>query len=379
MIYITGDTHGSVDIEKLYKENFNPVNMTKDDYVIILGDFGFIWKNVVDKTELYWMNFFKNKPWKTLFIDGNHCLSKDTEILTDKGWVNIVNIYENLSDYLIATMNLENNEISFEKVLIKHKTFKDKAVVIESTDTKQVVSLDHDVIIRDKKVKAIDLLGKTIKNGDIPIFGKYKTDEINISNDMIRKHDIIPYMINYNDYMYCFTTKNGTLVTRNNYKIAITGNCNFNRLNQYDVQQWNGGKIHYISDSVIHLMRGQVFTLQGKTFFTFGGAQSYDKQYRIPNVSWWQDEIPSYKEIEEGFTNLEQHDYTVDYVLTHTSPSRFVQKMLPYAYPTDPTHKMLDAFEEKLKFKEWFFGHWHMDRHLSSKYRVVYHDVFKLF
>lgn len=227
MIYITGDTHGSVDIEKLYKENFDPVNMTKYDYVIILGDFGFIWKNVIDKTELYWMNFFKHKPWTTLFIDGNH--------------------------------------------------------------------------------------------------------------------------------------------------------CNFNRLNQYDVQQWNGGKIHYISDSVIHLMRGQVFTLQGKKFFTFGGAQSYDKQYRISNVSWWQDEIPSYKEVEEGFTNLEQHDYAVDYVLTHTSPSRFVQKMLPYAYPTDPTHKMLDAFEEKLKFKEWFFGHWHMDRHLSSKHRVVYHDVFKLF
>ena len=41
-----------------------------------------------------------------------------------------------------------------------------------------------------------------------------------------------------------------------------------------------------ISDSICHLMRGQVFDIDGKTFFTFGGGNSIDKAWRTPGVSW---------------------------------------------------------------------------------------------
>ena len=73
-------------------------------------------------------------------------------------------------------------------------------------------------------------------------------------------------------------------------------------------------------------MRGQVFDIEGKTFWTFGGASShdirdgileiddprlrkwrydYDKMYRVNHISWWKEELPSAKEIEEGRINLE--------------------------------------------------------------------------
>ena len=49
MIYITGDTHIPLDISKLNTTNFpEQKDMTKNDYLIILGDFGLYWKN--DKT-----------------------------------------------------------------------------------------------------------------------------------------------------------------------------------------------------------------------------------------------------------------------------------------------------------------------------------------
>ncbi len=42
MIYITGDTHG--DVRRLNSTSFfEQKEMTKDDYVIILGDFGLVW------------------------------------------------------------------------------------------------------------------------------------------------------------------------------------------------------------------------------------------------------------------------------------------------------------------------------------------------
>lgn len=44
MIYITGDIHGDIDIHKLTTQNFpQQRTMTKDDYLIICGDFGLLW------------------------------------------------------------------------------------------------------------------------------------------------------------------------------------------------------------------------------------------------------------------------------------------------------------------------------------------------
>ena len=68
MIYITGDCHG--EYTRLNNTNF-PVqeNMTKDDFVIVLGDFGF-WDNSIDQQ--WWRAWLNSKNFTTLFIDGNH-------------------------------------------------------------------------------------------------------------------------------------------------------------------------------------------------------------------------------------------------------------------------------------------------------------------
>jgi len=73
-IFVTGDTHIPLDIKKLTSKYFPLGNtLTKDDYVIVLGDFGLIWNFIQsDKEEIYWTNWLNNKPWTTLFVDGNH-------------------------------------------------------------------------------------------------------------------------------------------------------------------------------------------------------------------------------------------------------------------------------------------------------------------
>lgn len=61
--------------------------------------------------------------------------------------------------------------------------------------------------------------------------------------------------------------------------LFIDGNhSNFDRLYTYPVKEWHGGLVHEIRPHVLHLMRGQVFTIEDKTFFTFGGASSHDIQ-----------------------------------------------------------------------------------------------------
>ena len=63
-IYISGDTHGIWDVNKL-KE----LNATKDDYIIICGDCGVLWdkKSAPKMIELY-----ESFDATVLFVDGNH-------------------------------------------------------------------------------------------------------------------------------------------------------------------------------------------------------------------------------------------------------------------------------------------------------------------
>jgi len=226
-IFITGDTHGMIDWEKLNTTRFpEQKNLTKDDYLIILGDFGGIWGD--EGEDRYIIKTYEKRNFTTLFIDGNH----------------------------------EN-------------------------------------------------------------------------------HDL---------------------------------------LDSYPVEEWHGGKIHKISNSVFHLMRGQVFEIDGKTFFTMGGAESTDKQYRKEGVSWWAREMPSIEEYEEAVVNLEKHGGKVDCILTHCAPEMTLAALnMPYVYfrSSNELTKFFDTLAQTIQFEDWYFGHYHFNSDLG-KYHLLYNKIVEL-
>lgn len=234
MIYLTGDTHGQLDLEKLTSNKWSEqCNLTKNDYLIILGDVAIRWYDTkldgsLCAADQELVDFYNTKPWTTLFIDGNH---------------------------------------------------------------------------------------------------------------------------------------------ENHHALA-----------EYPITGWHGGKVHQISDSIYHLMRGQVFEIDGKTFFTMGGATSVDKYARKENISWWKEEMPSKEELEEGIANLEKHNMEVDYVLTHCCGSSLIPILLPFGGDTDTLTNYFDHLEFNfgLKFKHWYFGHYHRDRQIDGKYTCLYNLVEKL-
>ena len=68
-IFITGDTHG--DFTRFKKDIFyEQAELTKEDCVIITGDFGGIWDGSAN--ERYWLDWLEKKPFTTLFVSGNH-------------------------------------------------------------------------------------------------------------------------------------------------------------------------------------------------------------------------------------------------------------------------------------------------------------------
>lgn len=153
----------------------------------------------------------------------------------------------------------------------------------------------------------------------------------------------------------------------------IDGNHeNFDILKGYDVKEWKGGKVQYISNKIIHLMRGQVYEIDKKRVFTFGGGLSIDKMYRLEGRSWWKEEMPSKEEYEEGIKNLERVGNRVDYIFTHTAPREICKKLVKNIYPgEEELQNYLQKISERVEFKKWYYGHWHFDR-IIGKYEGMY-------
>lgn len=149
--------------------------------------------------------------------------------------------------------------------------------------------------------------------------------------------------------------------------LFVDGNHeNFDLLNQYPVEEWNGGKVHKISDSIYHLMRGQIYEINGKKIFTFGGAESTDKAFRVPYVSWWPQEIPNYQECVNALSNLENCGYKVDYIITHCAPSRFEKVIYGEGYKSNNVTEFLDIACDLVEYKAWYCGHHHLDVDMNN-------------
>lgn len=173
---------------------------------------------------------------------------------------------------------------------------------------------------------------------------------------------------------------------------------NFTMLSQYPVEEWHGGKVHRIRPNVIHLMRGQLYTIDGYTFFTMGGGRSHDVQdgildpadpqfeydlywkskrfemFRIKGVSWWPEELPDEDEYEVAIKTLEQANWEVDYVITHSAPSSIVAE-INQRYETDQLTDFLEEVRRKLKFHYWLFGHYHDNRNIGNNFVLLYEQI----
>ena len=162
--------------------------------------------------------------------------------------------------------------------------------------------------------------------------------------------------------------------------LFVDGNHeNFDLIGTFPVEEWQGGKVHVIAPNIFHLMRGQVFTIEGKTFFTFGGATSIDKYRRIDGISWWAEELPSDADMQEANKNLAKVGFQVDYIVTHSCDERalYYPPLIGRDFQKDvyPENRILSYFEEAVTYKHWYFGHYHLDGDLNEKKTVLFNTV----
>lgn len=185
--------------------------------------------------------------------------------------------------------------------------------------------------------------------------------------------------------------------------LFVSGNHeNYDILDSFPIEEWCGGKVNYLRPSVIHLMRGQVFELEGKTFFTFGGASSHDisdgilekddprikewdkdytKMFRVNHVTWWVRELPSKEEMQEGLKNLDKYNNKVDYIITHSPYTSLLSQMDGGSgiYQSDFLTDYLQKIKQNVEYKHWLFGHMHTNQTYHwERSSCLYEQIIKI-
>ena len=148
-------------------------------------------------------------------------------------------------------------------------------------------------------------------------------------------------------------------------------------LKTYPEEEWMGGRVHRISDSVIHLMRGQVYRINNQKIFTMGGARSIDRYCRIEGTDWWPDEMPSEEEYQEAMNNLEKNEFQVDYILSHCGPAD-IERMWGFSSDQLSNFFLHLDYDFNLNYKHWYFGHYHRDIRVDDKHTCVYQNIHSL-
>lgn len=162
--------------------------------------------------------------------------------------------------------------------------------------------------------------------------------------------------------------------------IACLGNHeNYPAIRVLPAEQWCGGTVRKVRPHVMYLETGEIFNINGFSFFVMNGATSIDKHLRTEGKNWWSDEIPSYEMFEYAANNLHAHGMKVDYILSHTTSNRTIQKFDKWFPQFDPVTNFLDKFvEEEVDFRANLFGHFHQDRTIDNKHILLYNDIIEL-
>ena len=163
--------------------------------------------------------------------------------------------------------------------------------------------------------------------------------------------------------------------------LFIDGNHeNFGLLKKLPVEEWHGGRIQRLRENVIHLMRGEIYELEGKSLFAFGGGYSLDRNRRIEGKSWWPEEMPSAEEYVRAEENLRRYGNQVDYIITHSAPLDTIHYLQTYKVfrvlnnvrQELPLYLFLDGIVANNRYAQYYFGHFHVDLELWRDQTAIF-------
>lgn len=153
-------------------------------------------------------------------------------------------------------------------------------------------------------------------------------------------------------------------------------------ISSYKEKEWHEGIVYYEEEfsSILFAKDGEIFDLDGKKTIVLGGAYSIDKYFRLlRGYPWWSDEQPSMEIKQYAEQRLEEQNWKIDIVLSHTGPLKFEPREMflegiDQSRVDKSTEIWLDYIENKLSYKKWYFGHYHTEKKID-KGEIKFNDI----
>ena len=188
--------------------------------------------------------------------------------------------------------------------------------------------------------------------------------------------------------------------------VFLDGNHeNYDLLETYPTAPWHGGTVQVIRENVLHLMRGEMYEIEGRRFFAMGGAACHDLWngvldpeapdfverfrylrsrgafFRVKGASWWPQEVPSEEELEHGRETLRANNMEADVILTHCAPNAVQQQIKRIlqndTYPENRLTRFLEEVRTQCSYRAWFCGHYHHEMDFD-RLHVLYEPIHPL-
>lgn len=148
-------------------------------------------------------------------------------------------------------------------------------------------------------------------------------------------------------------------IGRRKYHVLFVDGAHDNHtlLERYPEAVWSGGKVREISGKLKMLGRGELFYIEDKSLFAFGGGFPDDSDpTSAPGA------LPSKGDIERARENLERARHQVDYIITHQPSRKIAQAVFPERPNTTTLDSFLDEVRETCNYSRWFFGSIHKNK-----------------
>ncbi|MBQ6626596.1 MAG: metallophosphoesterase [Ruminococcus sp.] len=152
---------------------------------------------------------------------------------------------------------------------------------------------------------------------------------------------------------------------------------NFELLSNFEECEIFGAKAKKIESNIYCLNRGEIYTIEDKTFFCLGGGEVEDT-FEIPDGDVLnQKSMPTDEELQHAVDNLQSVKRRVDYIITHEAPAS-VKRLIRRDSSINDLNLFFDTMLHNLRYKTWYFGSLHTDRVVSNQMTCVWQDVIKI-
>ena len=82
--------------------------------------------------------------------------------------------------------------------------------------------------------------------------------------------------------------------------------------------------------------------------------------------------------MEEGRRNLEANGNEVDFIVSHCCASSTQVLLGGGMFQVDYLNKYLEEVRQRVKFKKWFFGHYHDNRNVNAEEILLYEQIIQI-